>query len=76
MKIDEERITQAVKEVCGDDITPDTDLFAEGRMDSYALISILSQLADMGIEIEPTAAGAESFSTLRKIIQLAEETIR
>lgn len=71
--ISREKIAEIVKEVCGDDISEYTDLFDESRMDSYALIHIISGLAEEGIEIEPTAVDISCFSTLHGIIGLAEK---
>lgn len=70
------KIMETIKEVCGEDISPDTDLISDGLLDSYALITILAGLEEFGIEIDPAEEGIESFSTPQKIIDTAEKARR
>ncbi len=71
--LSEERIMAIIKRVCGVDITLNTEILAEGRLDSYSLIYILSELEDEGISIEPTSVDIKRFSTPKDIIDLVRE---
>ncbi len=68
-----EKILEIVRRYCGDDITAETELFEEGRMDSFAVISVLGEMSDNGWDIEITEAGAESFSSVNRLIKTVEE---
>lgn len=66
--IDKE-IYDIIEECCGtNEFVSDTDLYAEGLMDSFAVISMLSLLEDRGIFLEPTQLERYALSTPKKII--------
>ena len=69
--ITDEMILQAVKNSCGvDEIDYETELLESGILDSYGFIVLLSELEEIGAEIEPTEVGVESFSTPLEIIRI------
>ena len=72
--ITDEMILQAVRNCCGtDEIEVDTELFESGLLDSYGFILLLTELDEMGVSIEPTEIGIESFSDVRKIIEAVKQ---
>jgi len=70
-----DRITDILNEVCGSDteIYADTELIDSGILDSLAFIELLSELEDIGIEIQPTQYPREAFRTARHIAEIADK---
>lgn len=67
--ITDKEIYDIIAECCGtNEFDSDTELYSEGLLDSFAVISMLSQLEDRGIFLEPTQLERYALSTPKKII--------
>lgn len=71
-----ETIVEILNDICGADegeITPDTELFDEGILDSFGLVQLLVELENqLGVKLDPAALEREQLSTPSKIAALAE----
>lgn len=69
-------ILEMLANICGDDAVrsePDLDLYAEGLLDSLALVELLERLEDaFNLEINPTAVERSAFGTPGKILALVK----
>ena len=63
----EEKILALLAEACGvdrNDLEPDIDLFEEGLLDSFGMISLLVNLeGELGIRVEPTEIERSEIAT-------------
>lgn len=70
-------IIDILNDICGADegeITPDTELFDEGILDSFGLVQLLVELENqMGVKLDPAALERVQLSTPSKIAALAAE---
>ncbi len=68
-------IITILNDICGADegeITPDTELFEEGILDSFGLVQLLVELENqLQISLDPAALERSELSTPRKIAALA-----
>ena len=77
----EKELQQLLRELlplaCGtpDAIKPGTDRLKTGILDSLGLIILLDELADRGIEIQPTQVELSRFSSLEGIVALCREAL-
>ena len=71
----EERVKALVVEACGTEaaLEPGTDLLEEELLDSLGLITLLEDLEDLVIEIQPTQAPRDAFRTVESILALCRE---
>lgn len=70
----EETVRNIILKVCGSAaLAPGVDLIESGILDSLALIELLSELEDIGIEIQPTQVDKNEFRTIDGIIRLAKK---
>lgn len=70
-----EKIIECLNEITGADageITPDTELFEEGILDSFGLVELLVQLEGFGARLDVANLSREDISTPAKIAALAE----
>ncbi|MCI6639807.1 MAG: phosphopantetheine-binding protein [Pygmaiobacter massiliensis] len=67
----QKNILELICLVCGP-VTLQTDLLKEELLDSFALITIVSELEAEGVELHPTQLGFAAFSTPQKIIALVQ----
>jgi acyl carrier protein len=73
----EDKIKKILVEVCnnGKVLEPDIDLIESGLLDSFAFISFLNELEDIGITIYPTQVDKNSFRTVDSIIHLVNSMV-
>ena len=68
-----EEIRGILIKVCGEGADADgLDLIESGLMDSLAIIELLNELEDIGIEIQPTEVDRNAFATFSGILAIAE----
>ncbi len=69
-----EELYEILESVCGSPEVrkPDTNLTESGLLDSFALIQLLSELEDRGIEIHLTRIDRKCFSTAQGILALCK----
>ena len=85
MEISKERVEREVREYVlerflpGEDpamLTPDTEMIAQGVLDSVALIQLGQHLEETyGIELEPHEYGADSLGTTARIAETVTEKL-
>lgn len=70
--IPEARIREIIAGACGtrEALEPGLDLVERGWMDSLALITLLEELEDLGVEIQPTRVPGDAFRTVEGIVAL------
>lgn len=75
MKITEEELRRILCDVCGtaDALKDGVDLLDSGLLDSLAFISLLEELEDRGVEIQPTQVDRNRFRTMEGILSLIRE---
>lgn len=70
-------IIEILNGICGADegeITPDTELFEEGILDSFGLVQLLVELENqVKVKLDPAALERVQLSTPAKIAALAEK---
>lgn len=77
--MNEEQLEQQVRRIlvdaCGsqDVLQEGTDLLDSGLLDSLGLISLLDDLEDIGIVIQPTQVDRNEFRTLEGILNLCRK---
>lgn len=68
-------IIEILNDICGADegeITPDTELFDEGILDSFGLVQLLVELENrMNVKLDPAALERAQLSTPAKVAALA-----
>lgn len=68
-----EKIIACLNDITGADdgeITPDTELFEEGVLDSFGLVELLVQLEEFGKKLDVANLSREEISTPAKIAAL------
>ncbi len=69
-------ILSILSDICGADegeITPDTELFEEGILDSFGLVQLLVELEEQaGVRLDPAALDRSAISTPAKLAAVAE----
>ena len=69
----EEKIMAILEEVCGaepGELEPDVELFEEGILDSFGMISLFVEIEkQLGIKLEPTELTREEIATPALILQ-------
>ena len=71
-----EKIIAILNEITGADageIQPDTELFAEGILDSFGLVQLLVALEDQGCMLDAAELDRDAISTPEKLAALAEQ---
>lgn len=71
-----DEIIQILNEITGADdgeIQPDTELFAEGVLDSFGLVQLLVALEEQGAALDAAELDRDAISTPEKIAALAEQ---
>lgn len=71
-----ENIIGILNEITGADegeIQPDTELFAEGVLDSFGLVQLLVALEEQGAALDAAELDRDAISTPEKIAALAEQ---
>ncbi|MCI5993986.1 MAG: phosphopantetheine-binding protein [Clostridiales bacterium] len=71
-----ENIIEILNEITGADegeIQPDTELFAEGVLDSFGLVQLLVALEEQGAALDAAELDRDAISTPEKIAALAEQ---
>ena len=71
-----ENIIEILNEITGADegeIQPDTELFAEGVLDSFGLVQLLVALEEQGAALDAAELDRDANSTPEKIAALAEQ---
>lgn len=71
-----ENIIEILNEITGADegeIQPDTELFAEGVLDSFGLVQLLVALEEQGAALDAAELDRDAISTPEKIAVLAEQ---
>ena len=71
-----ENIIEILNEITGADegeIQPDTELFAEGVLDSFGLVQLLVALEEQGAALYAAELDRDAISTPEKIAALAEQ---
>ena len=69
-------IIEILNEITGADegeIQPDTELFAEGVLDSFGLVQLLVALEEQGAALDAAELDRDAISTPEKIAALAEQ---
>ena len=69
-------IIEILNEITGADegeIRPDSELFAEGILDSFGLVQLLVALEDQGCALDAAELDRDRISTPEKITALAEQ---
>lgn len=71
----ETQVQELIAAACGtrEALEPGTDLLERGLLDSLGLITLLEDLEDLGIEIQPTQVPREAFRTVDGILALCRE---
>ncbi|WP_186567609.1 phosphopantetheine-binding protein [Lawsonibacter celer] len=71
----ETQVRELIAAACGtrEALEPGTDLLERGLLDSLGLITLLEDLEDLGIEIQPTQVPREAFRTVDGILALCRE---
>lgn len=71
----ETQVRELIAAACGtrESLEPGTDLLERGMLDSLGLITLLEDLEDLGIEIQPTQVPREAFRTVDGILALCRE---
>lgn len=71
----ETQVRELIAAACGtrESLEPGTDLLERGLLDSLGLITLLEDLEDLGIEIQPTQVPREAFRTVDGILALCRE---
>lgn len=71
----ETQVRELITAACGtrEALEPGTDLLERGLLDSLGLITLLEDLEDLGIEIQPTQVPREAFRTVDGILALCRE---
>ena len=71
----ETQVRELIAAACGtrEALEPGTDLLERGMLDSLGLITLLEDLEDLGIEIQPTQVPREAFRTVDGILALCRE---
>ena len=71
----EPQVRELIAAACGtrESLEPGTDLLERGMLDSLGLITLLEDLEDLGIEIQPTQVPREAFRTVDGILALCRE---
>ncbi len=70
-----EKIIACLNEITGADegeITPDTELFEEGILDSFGLVELLVQLEELGAQLDVANLSREDIATPAMIADLIE----
>ena len=75
----EEKIMAILNDICGDDegeLEPDTDLFEEGILDSFGVITLFVEIEkQLGIKLEPTELTRDEIKSpaliIRQVLQRA-----
>ena len=70
-----DQILAAICDIVGADegeIAPDTELFAEGILDSFGLVELLVRLEDFGKKLDVANLTRDEISTPEKIAALME----
>ncbi len=70
------KIIEILDEIVGADegeIQPDTELFAEGILDSFGLVQLLVALEEIGCTLDAAELDRDAISTPEKIAALAEQ---
>lgn len=71
-----ENVIEILNEITGADegeIQPDTELFAEGVLDSFGLVQLLVALEEQGAALDAAELDRDAISTPEKIAALAEQ---
>ena len=71
----ETQVRELIAAACGtrEALEPGTDLLERGLLDSLGLITLLEDLEDRGIEIQPPQVPREAFRTVDGILALCRE---
>lgn len=75
MMMGDDVIRDLLVQVCGtrEALRPGADLLEEGILDSLAMIDLLEELEDLGIQIRPTRVPRDAFRTVEGILTLCRQ---
>ena len=79
MKMAEAKIIEALCEICGaepEDLEGDMELFEEGLLDSFGVISLFVELESIfGVKLDPTEVERSVISTPDKLVAFVLEKL-
>ena len=79
MKMEEAKIIEALCEICGaepQDLEGDMELFEEGLLDSFGVISLFVELESIfGVKLDPTEVERSVISTPDKLVAFVLEKL-
>ena len=79
MKMEEAKIIEALCEICGaepEDLEGDMELFEEGLLDSFGVISLFVELESIfGVKLDPTEVERSVISTPDKRVAFVLEKL-
>jgi D-alanine--poly(phosphoribitol) ligase subunit 2 len=79
MKMEETKIIEALCEICGaepEDLEGDMELFEEGLLDSFGVISLFVELESIfGVKLDPTEVERSVISTPDKLVAFVLEKL-
>jgi D-alanine--poly(phosphoribitol) ligase subunit 2 len=79
MKMEEAKIIEALCEICGaepEDLEGDMELFEEGLLDSFGVISLFVELESIfGVKLDPTEVERSVISTPDKLVAFVLEKL-
>ena len=79
MSMEKEKIIEALCEICGaepQDLEGDMELFEEGLLDSFGVISLFVELEEIfGVKLDPTQVERTVISTPDKLVAFVLEQL-
>ena len=79
MKMEEAKIIEALCEICGaepEDLEGDMELFEEGLLDSFGVISLFVELESIfGVKLDPTEVERSVISAPDKLVAFVLEKL-